>query len=145
MKYNQVPRPNIENHYHIQELIEAQEKRSDERTYHRNKEVEKNERESLIKDAKLVVVTDFYCLKCKSDFKSVSIKEIENDWSAPQRIAFYKSKCDKGHWCIRLITDKLKDGFWVRSRLCALDRGRATLDILQPHETGYNILYGKPR
>lgn len=144
MKYDDIPRPEIENHFHIRELIEAQEKRSDDRNYHRNKEKEKAEREDLIKDSKWLTLTDFYCDKCREDFKSQAVKQVEIDWSCDtQNIAYYKSKCSKGHWCQRLITDRHRDGFWTRSRLMVLDRGNHSADIIQPHETNFHLLYGK--
>lgn len=138
------PKPLIEEHYHIQDLIDGQQKRTDERNYYREKGKNSQERNDLIKDAKTVVATDFWCSRCKQDFKSMAIKEVEIDWSClTQYIAFYRSKCGKGHWCIRLVTDRQKDGFWIRSRLCALDRGNHSLDTIQPHETGFNMLYKK--
>lgn len=141
---NYSPNSLTEEHYHVQDLINSQEKRSDERSYFREKGKNLEERNDLIKDAKIIVVTDFWCHKCKEDFKSMAVKEVEIDWSCQnQFIAFYKSKCDKGHWCIRLITDKHKDGFWIRSKLCNLDRGNHSLDTIQPHETGFNTLYKK--
>jgi len=144
--YNYIPRPEIENHHYIRDLIQGQEKRTDDRNYHRNKQKEKDERDDLIKDAKVLCLTDFYCEKCQEDFKGVSVKQIEVDWSCPtQNIAFYKNKCSKGHWCIRLVTDRHKDGFFTKSRLVALDKGNHILDIVQPHETCYNLLYGKPK
>lgn len=143
-EYNYVPRPNVEYHYHIQDLINAQEKKAQDRNYHREKEKDKKEREDTISDAKLFIQTDFWCTKCKKDFKSTTIKEIEQDWSCPsQRIAFYKAKCFKGHWCIRYITDKYADGFWIRSKKVHSDRGTHYNDALQPFETGFNLLYGK--
>lgn len=143
MSYDEIPRPEVEGHYHIRELIEAQEKRSDDRQYHRDKAKEKAERDDLIKEAKLVTVTDFWCNTCNEDFKSMSVKEVEEDWSASQRIAFYKAKCAQGHWCIRLITDKHKDGFWMKSRNIIRDRGVFYADTLQPWETNFNLIYGK--
>lgn len=142
--YENTPRPDIEHHFHIRDLIESQEKRVQDRNYHRNRLKDLEEREDDIKKANLVVVTDFWCDRCKQDFKSMAIKQVEIDWSNPaQRIAFYKSKCDKGHWCMRLITDKLKDAFWQRSRAIARDRGRHSRDILQEFESGYNLMYKK--
>lgn len=141
MKYE--PRPEIENHYHIQELIERQEKRTADRNYHRQKQKDKDDRESYITDSKLVTVTDFYCERCGQDFKAQAIRQIEIDWSnTSQRIAFYKTKCDKGHWCIRLITDKYRDAFFFKSKLLARDRANHMLDILQPDQIGYQTLYG---
>lgn len=144
MKFNQTPHPTIEDHYHIQELINRQEKRSNDRTYHRDKAKEAAERDHSILEAKPFMVQDFWCKKCRIDFKSQTWREVESDWSYPsQNIAFYRAKCDKGHWCIRLITDKHRDGFWMSSKLVALDRGNHYADIIQPGETNYNLLYAK--
>lgn len=140
---NYGPKPLIEEHYHIQELIDRQEKRTDDRNYHREKEKERGEREDLIKDSKQVAITDFFCRQCKKDFKAQAIRLIEQDWTCNQRIAYYKTKCFKGHWCMRLITDRHKDAFWSKSKLMALDRGNHYADTIQPYETGFNLLYGK--
>lgn len=138
------PKPLIEEHYHIQSLIEGQEKRANDRQYHKDRIKSLQERDELISDSKLVCVTDFWCHKCKQDFKSMTIREVETDWTnTAQRIAFYRGKCDKGHWCIRFITDRHKDGFWVRSQLMAIDRGKHFADIIQPYQTNFNLLYGK--
>lgn len=146
MKYEHTPRPLIEEHYHIKMLIEQQDRRAQDRTYYRDKAKDKEDRNDHIKGTQLVCVTDFWCDKCREDFKSMSVREVETDWSNPsQYIAFYKSKCAKGHWCIRLITDKQQDGFWQRSKKVAIDRGSYFADILQPFETGYNMLYGRSK
>jgi hypothetical protein len=140
------PKPLIEEHYHIEELIASQEKRSDERQYHRDKAKSLEERQKLIEDSKMVVATDFHCAFCRGDFKCTVVLQVENDWSNPkQSIAFYKGKHKKcGNWCIRLVTDKQKDGFFIRSRMMMLEQGKYHNDLLQPHETGFNLLYGKP-
>ena len=133
-----------DSHYHIRELFEQQDKRVEDRNYFRNRTKELEEREETLNDSKFFTITDFWCDKCKKDFKSQAIRQIEVDWSnTSARIAYYKSKCDKGHWCIRLITDKHKDPFWFRSKLCALDRGNHNDDTIQPFMTGFEMLYGK--
>jgi hypothetical protein len=142
MKYDHVPRPLTEDHYYIRELIEGQEKRTADRNFHRERQKTREERDNLIKDSKMVVVTDFYCNTCRKDFKSIAIKQVEIDWSnSTQDVAFYKTKCDKGHWCLRHITDKDRDGFYIRSKLSRLDQGHHYADILQPFQTGYELLY----
>ncbi len=142
-KYEEIPRPLVEEHYHIRELIEGQEKRTADRNYHRQKQKDLQDREDYIIDSKLVTITDFYCVKCGKDFKAQSIRQIETDWSNPkQRIAFYKTKCEQGHWNIRLITDRNKDPFFFKSKLLAKDRANHMLDIMQPDQIGYKTLYG---
>jgi len=144
MRYENTPRPDIELHPHIRDLIEGQEKRVYDRNYHRSKDKEKEERDDLIKDNKMMAVTDFYCTDCKKDFKGVAVKQVEVDWTnSTQRIAFYKTKCFCGKWAVRLITDKNRDGFWVRSRAVRADQGKHYADMIQPHETGFNLLYGR--
>lgn len=142
-KYEQTPRPLIEDHYHIRELIEAQEKRHEDRVAGQNRQKARDERDLEIADAKQFDVKDFWCETCQKDFPSQAVKQVEEDWNADQRIAFYKTKCWKGHWCIRLVTDKHKDGFYYKSRFMALDRGNHYADTVQPYETGFNMLYGK--
>lgn len=144
MRYEQTPRPNVEQHYHIRELIEGQDKRAKDRSYHLDKQKERDERNQLIKDNKVKELVDFHCETCAEDFRGEAIKQVEVDWSNPmQNIAFYKSKCFKGHWCMRHITDRFRDAYWFKSKNVAKDRGKHHNDILQPFETGYNLLYGK--
>ena len=140
-------KPLIEDHYHIAELIAGQEKRSGEREYFRVKEKAIEERQKLIDDSQMVVGTDFHCNRCNEDFKQMAVLQVELDWSnLTQSIAFYKGKHKKcGSWAIRLVTDKLRDGFWQRSKALALERGKYHNDILQPFETGYNLVYGKQK
>lgn len=142
--YDHIPRPDVERHYHIKDLIEFQEKRAQDRNFYRDRQKLADDRESYITDAKMVVLTDFWCDKCKEDFKGQSVKQVETDWTnSLQNIAFYKNKCSKGHWCIRLITDRHKDGFFIKSKLMALDKGRHHNDTIQPDQTNFNLLYGK--
>lgn len=144
MNFNQSPHPLVEDHYHIQDLIIAQEKRAEDRNYHRTRVKDSEDRNELIKSVQMLVVTDFYCDRCGKDFKAQAVKQVETDWTnSRQSIAFYKTKCYAGHWCIRLITDKEKDGFWTKSKLVALDRGNHFADTVQPYETNFNLLYGK--
>lgn len=138
------PKPLIEEHYHIKELIARQEVRADDREYHRAKAKGLQERMDEIKAAKAKDVKGFWCRACREDFFAETIKHVEQDWNAPtQYVAYYKAKCSKRHWCLRLITDQHKDGYWVRSRLVACDRGSHYVDTIQPHESGFNLLYKK--
>lgn len=138
------PRPEIERHYHIDELITNQERRVADRNLHREKGKEREERESLIKDGKSLVLTDFWCESCQKDFRAEAVKQIEEDWSnVSQRISFYRTKCWCGRWCLRLVTDKWRDAFWFKSKAVRVDRARNNNDMIQPHETGFNLLYGK--
>lgn len=145
MNYDHTPRPHVEEHYHIRELIEAQEKRSADRTDHRERQKASEERASLIASEKWLELKAFYCRKCSKDFYAEEIKQVETDWTNPaQSIAFYKTKHkDCGEWTIRLITDRHKDAYWYKSRAVASDQGRHYADTLQPFQTDYNLMYGK--
>lgn len=143
-EYNYQPRPLIENHYHIRELFESQDKRVTDRQYHKDRIKNLEEREQVLQDSQQFTLTDFYCQVCNKDFKAQTIRQIEQSWFNPEeRIAYYKTKCFQGHWCIRFITDRYRDPFWFRSKLLALDRGSHSNDTIQPYQIGYNMLYGK--
>lgn len=144
MNFAHSPHPLVEDHYHIQELINAQQKRADDRGYHRDKEKLAQERNDEVKDSKLQDVKPFWCERCREDFYAESIKEVERDWSCPtQLIAFYRTKHWCGRWCIRLVTDRHKDAYWFKSVRVARDKGVHFEDIIQPHQTGFNMLYKK--
>lgn len=133
------PKPEIENHYHIQDLINRQQARSEDKTRH--KDIDKK-RDEVLKDIagfKDIELLDFYCKHCKRDFKGRAKKQIDN-WST---IAYYKIKHICGNWCIRHITDRVRDPYFYYSKNVARDRGEATLDTLQSFETGYNMVYKK--
>lgn len=141
---NHGPHPHIESHYHIQDLIRSQERRSNDRTYHRDREKDREARQKDIQDAKGQELKAFWCKTCKLDFLAQAVKEVEQDWSCNgQYIAFYRTKCFNGHWCQRLITDIHKDSYWTKSRKVAIDTGSHYADTLQPHDTGFNMLYKK--
>jgi len=138
------PKPLVEEHHHIRELIARQDARVQDRNYHKAKEKAFAERSELIEDNKPVKLEDFWCERCKKDFKGVAFRQIENDWNDPsQQIAFYKTKCFHGHWCIRFITDKFLDPYWHRSKSVRMDRANHSNDLLQSFEEGYQLLYGK--
>lgn len=144
MKYEHTPRPEIEHHYHIRELIEAQEKRTDDRNYHRNRLKAKEDRDEVIRDAKPVEIKEFWCDECGVDFAELVWKQVEVDWSnTTQNIAFYKTKHECGNWCIRFITDRWRDPYWFESTQVSVDRGKYHNALIQPFETGYQLLYGR--
>jgi hypothetical protein len=145
MKYDHVPRPDIEQHPHIRMLIENQEKRTADRTLHRNRDKELAERQEEIDRYKHIDVIEFFCAHCQEDFAHYAVKQVEVDWSnSRQNIAFYKGKHEEcGNWAIRHITDRFMDPYWFESIQVANDRGKHYADLLQPFETGYQLLYGR--
>lgn len=147
MRYEHTPRPEIEQHYHIRDLIEGQEKRTADKNAHRNRAKEREERNSLIRDAKWVEVKPFWCATCRTDFYAREVKHVEVDWTnTTQNIAFYKTKHKTcGEWTMRLITDRHKDAYWFKSKMVRADQGKHFKDTIQPFQTGFNLLYGKQK
>lgn len=141
---NPYNKPLIEDHYHIRELIERQETRTEDRNRHREKEKERAERDKLIEDSQKYGPVDFYCDHCAVDFIALSHKETHTDWTnTDQRIAYYRTVHDCGNWCMRRITDRNGDPYWFDSLKVATDRGTYSNALIQSFETDYNLLYGK--
>lgn len=85
----------------------------------------------------------FLCRKCNKDYSPKRIVKVEQqDWNTNGVFRFWRSKhC--GVWNVRLITDKLRDSFFIKSPSVIRDRRINRLDLLQPQETGFNMLYGR--
>lgn len=142
MRYEHTPRPEVEDHFHIRDLIEKQEGWARDRTLHRQHETAANERRSEAAGLPLKATMPFWCVTCKDDFMAETIREDTRDWNRPEEPeAMYRTKCPKGHWCLRHGTDKHRDKYFERSRLVAADRGRHAADVLQPWDSGYDMLY----
>jgi hypothetical protein len=125
-------------------LIDQQEKRAKDRIQSRDREKMLAERQEEIDRAKEWDVIEFFCAQCQEDFAHFANKQVETDWSnTAQKIAFYKGKHDCGTWAIRHITDKFNDPYWLESPQVARDRGTHHNDLLQPFETGYQLLFGR--
>jgi len=138
------PKPEIELHPHIQMLIDSQEKRTIDRTRHREKLKIDDERNEDIKARESYGIIEFFCNRCDEDFANFAHKHVEVDWSnSTQYVAYYKSKHDCGNWVIRHITDKNSDPYWSESELVAIDRGKNHNALIQSFQTGYNLLYGR--
>lgn len=134
------PKPLIEQHYHIQDLIDAQEKRAADRQYHREIEKNRDERLKEIDAAETVALKPFWCVTCRIDFQSPAFK-ITDTWGDN---AYYKTKHHPcGTWCMRNVTDSWRDSYWTKSKLVSKGRGDHFADTIQPYETNYNLLYGK--
>jgi hypothetical protein len=138
------PKPDIEHHPHIQMLIDQQEKRTADVNRHRDRDKWQAERNEEIDKAVPYDIVEFWCDWCEEDFANFAHKHVEVDWSnSGQRVAYHKSKHDCGNWCIRHITDKNSDPYWQESLQVAGDRGKYHNELLQPFETGYQLLYGR--
>lgn len=85
----------------------------------------------------------FYCKRCKKDYLPKRIVKVDSkDWNTNQLFRFWRSKHCKT-WNVRFITNKVKDPFWIKSPSVIQDRRKNALDLIQPGETGFSMLYGK--
>jgi hypothetical protein len=104
------------------------------------------QREALKKELDVdeeIPASIFYCTECKKDYFPQRIVKVEqNDWNTGGKFRFWRSKhCST--WNVRLISQKLHDKFFIKSPSVCRDRRRFKLDMLQPQETGYDMLYKK--
>lgn len=85
----------------------------------------------------------FYCKECKKDYFPKRVVKVEqNDWNTGGKFRFWRSKhC--GVWNARLISQKIHDKFFIKSPSVCRDRRINKNDLIQPFETGFNMLYGK--
>lgn len=85
----------------------------------------------------------FLCRVCKKDYFPKRVVKVEqNDWNTGGTFRFWRSKhC--GIWNVRLITQKINDKFFIKSPSICRDRRLHKLDLLQPQETGFDMLYKK--
>lgn len=133
------PKPVVEEHYYIQDLINKQERRTAEKRRYRDQKAQENDRRDSIDGFPDIATLDFYCEHCKVDFVARAKKQIDS-WDL---IAYYKMKHRCGTWSVRHITDRDRDPYFFRSKKIAWQRADKVVDILQPFETGYNMAYGK--
>jgi hypothetical protein len=86
----------------------------------------------------------FYCDSCNVDYFPQRIVKVEQqDWNTSGTFRHWRAKHKEcGTWNIRLITQKIKDKFFIKSPSVLRDRRLNKNDILQPTETGFSMLYG---
>lgn len=85
----------------------------------------------------------FYCSRCKKDYFPQRIVKVEqHDWNTGGIFRFWRSKHCKT-WNVRLISQKLHDKFFIKSPSVCQDRRLNSNDLLQPFQTGFDMLYKK--
>ena len=137
--FKENPHPLVEDHYHIQDLINKQTKRAAERTQWQERKKADEQWAKDFQGFKQVELLDFHCQHCNLDFVARAAKQLDG-WN---KIAYYKTKHRCGEWAIRHITDRFQDGYFFHSRKVAYDRGVNAKELLQPFQSGFNTLYGK--
>lgn len=130
-------------HERLKAIIDNQQ---EERQRYKHAQGLSEDNENRIKEGLQMRVTDFYCKNCKCDYQDYrTTGVVETDWNIPGAdVAYWNSKHRKcGRWNRRYITGKNNDPYWTRSPKMRRDRGNFYRDMIQPHESGFNLLYGR--
>jgi hypothetical protein len=133
----------VDEHDHIKSLKDRADRKFKERKNHEDSKKLENERESDIAEAKQSMMKDFWCDECGIDITLLAQKVVESDWTnKSQRIAYYVGQCPCGCILRRRITDSWSDPYYLVSDSLNKQRTDNYKDIVQPWESGYNMLYG---
>lgn len=94
-----------------------------------------------IVDAKDKMINTFWCDTCKADFTGRAYKVVRK---MPKKmpIAWYVGFCPARHKCIKRITEKPNDPYYMRSYIVKRDRARHADDLLTPNDPRFWLLYG---
>jgi hypothetical protein len=132
-------------HYQVKDLISRLDERAQFREIQKMRDKERNERNETIK-ASDQFIQNYWCEDDKIEYGAYSVKVIESDWTnSSQKISYFASKCPKCKRTLkRLITDKWRDSYYKLSFKVKRDRIDNYRDLLQPHQSGFNMLYNKP-
>lgn len=128
----------------LERLKQRVKTRQNELEWERNERVRQDENSTTVNEAKDVDIIPFYCTDCELDSEGVGHKVIETDWTNKDNIAFYVGHCEKGHRCIKRITDKVTDPYYNLSEIVHNQRIDAKDDMLTPNDYGFRALYGNP-
>ena len=132
-------RSTAEYHPEIQALVKAHEKRQADRQYHRDIEKMRDDMIKEIKSAPEFEKIHCYCEGCGREFTARAGKIVDS-WSP---IAWYITKCRCGKRQLRRITDKIWDRYYFKSKEIFKQRFDNFADILQPFQSGYEMMWGK--
>lgn len=86
---------------------------------------------------------DFWCDNCQEDFSAPCYKtrhRLYGDWIAVWRTIC--PFCENG--CIRHITHKDEDVYYLKSEKIREQREKFAWDVLQPGDSGFRMAYGEP-
>lgn len=134
----------MEDHDDFKRLDKIYQERFEERDREKTKEGYQKENELEVNDGIKTPLSDYYCKKCKKDYEDYRTTYlVQNDWErVGKKVSFWKSKHKPcGTWNIRYITDKLHDPYWTQSPKMKKDRGNYYRDMLQPSDSGFDMLY----
>lgn len=99
------------------------------------------ERTREIVDAKQVLRMSFWCEDCSADFNARATKIVRKH-PGKLPIAWWVAFCPVRHKCIRRITDKINDKYYLQSLVVRRDRAKFADDLLTPDHHRFWLLYG---
>lgn len=126
----------------VQKLAAIVKSQQEERERYRKAEDIKTERQRTIDQAPTPWTTEFWCQVCSKDYIRLAHKIVISSYEEP--IAFYESKCPKGHYCRRRITDKMTDPYYFQSEQLRRARVELERDLIQPGDPRFKRIYGDP-
>lgn len=94
-----------------------------------------------IGDAKERLMTAFWCDTCEADFNGIGYKVVVKQ-PAKLPIAWYVGYCPELHKCVKRITEKVNDKYYLKSYIVRRDRARYADDLLTPDDHKFWLLYG---
>ncbi len=98
------------------------------------------ERAQEIKDAPPSQMMDFYCSTCEKDFGGLGFKQVcipkVSVW-----FAWYETPCPEGHICLRYITDKIADPYFVQSPFVRAQQVEFEDSMVGPDNPRFKVLY----
>ena len=130
----------------IEKLEQRLEKRFQQRDREKEIEYAKYENQKDVQEALQTPITDFYCKKCNCDYEDLNASPIiETDWTQKGKYLVYVNSKHKkcSTWNRRYATNKNLDPYWVKSPKMKRDQGNYYRDMIQPHESGFDMLYGR--
>lgn len=83
----------------------------------------------------------FWCSTCEADFFGIAHKVIRKR-PGILPIGWYVAYCPQHHKCLRRITDRNNDPYFVKSLSVKRDRARYRDDLLTPDDNRFWLLYG---
>jgi len=100
------------------------------------------ERAEVIFSAPRVIITDFWCQKCKRDCSGVGFRRVCTSRKLLPT-AWLEGICPKGHIIMRYITDKEEDPYYNLSLMVQEQRYKMADDLLTPNDPRFKEVYPK--
>lgn len=125
----------------IQRLKKRIEGNREERAAYQKMYDQLQDRTREIVDAKDKWPNSFWCDICKADFNARAHKVVRK---LPRRMPFawWVGYCPKKHKCIKRITERPNDPYYLKSFVVRRDRARYKDELLTPNDHRFWLLYG---